>query len=166
VKPEGCTKIRVQVQASGGGGRNWGHASGAGGYSEKLIDVSEIDEETVTVGAAPATSGAGNSSSFGAHCSATGGLAPSTRGGYGGVGTGGDINVRGGGGDSGGNISPYTSYEGGSSYFGSGSHGYMTTNVGDASQNGAYGSGGGAAHNGYTALPNPPGGIVIVWEYA
>ena len=167
-KPSGINLVRVQLVGSGAGGRNWGPAGGAGGYSEKLIDVSSIASETVTVGAAPTGQTAGNTSSFGSHLSATGGAAPSGtgNGGLGGTGTGGDINIDGGGGWTSGNTSPYNSNSGGISYFGGGG---AATQTGPTSPvnvtNGAWGAGGGSTHNGYTAMPNPRSGIVIVWEF-
>jgi hypothetical protein len=167
-KPSGINLVRVQLVGSGAGGRNWGPAGGAGGYSEKLIDVSSIASETVTVGAVPSTGGAGNTSSFGSHLSATGGAIPSGagNGGLGGTGTGGNINIDGGGGWTSGNTSPYNSNSGGISYFGGGG---AATQTGPTSPvnvtNGAWGAGGGSTHNGYTAMPNPRSGIVIVWEF-
>lgn len=84
------------VTAGGSGGA-------AGGESRKLIDLTDIDSVTITVGAggAPVTTAstngnAGGSSSFGAYCSATG--APQSNissGQIGGIGSGGDINLRG-----------------------------------------------------------------------
>jgi hypothetical protein len=166
-KPSGIKFVRVQLVASGGGGANWGKASGAGGYSEKLIDVTSISSESVTVGAAPSSNSAGNTSSFGSHCTATGGAIGGTGlGGLGGTGSGGDINMQGGGGAWEGVYSPYPAGWGGVSYFGGGAAG-NNTGAGSPNNvtNGAYGAGGGCVHNGYSAHPNPRSGIVIVWEY-
>lgn len=88
---------------------------GGGGYSEKIILAASLGTtETVTVGAAGTgaaagynTGGTGGTSSFGAHCSATGGVGGqgslavyantqadiSSIGGFGGTGSGGDINI-------------------------------------------------------------------------
>lgn len=88
-------------------------------------------------------------------------------GGLGGIGTGGDINIQGGGADGGpANDAPYRSYMGGVSYFGGGGAG-TADNPGSPvnATNGAFGAGGGGSHNGYSAMPNPRSGIVIVWEY-
>ena len=106
-KPAGCNKAIVYVVGGGGGGgansTNHGGGGGGGG-SFKFITSGLGSTETVTVG----TGGAGNNlsggssggtSSFGAHCSATGGSggAPggNPQGGVGGSGSGGDINVDG-----------------------------------------------------------------------
>ena len=166
-KPSGIKFIRVQLVASGGGGASWGIASGAGGYSEKLIDVTSISSVTVTVGAAPSTSTAGNTTSFGTHCTATGGLrGTGGNAGLGGTGSGGNVNLQGGGGMWEGNSSPYPMGMGGVSYFGGGGAGNNTgATAPNNSTNGAYGAGGGAVHNGYAASANPRSGIVIVWEY-
>ncbi|MBJ9836155.1 hypothetical protein I5530_03585 [Citrobacter freundii] len=85
------------VTAGGSGGA-------AGGESRKLIDLTGIASVKITVGAggAPVTTAstngnAGGSSSFGTYCSATG--APKSNissGQVGGIGSGGDINLRGG----------------------------------------------------------------------
>ena len=88
-KPSGINRIKVTVVGGGGGGGNNSSNSssgdiasggGAGGAAIKIIDASSISTETVTIGAGGggATSGgaqgsAGGTSSFGSHCSATGG---------------------------------------------------------------------------------------------
>ena len=113
-KPAEIKKIKVTVVGGGGGGggrgtSGTGGSGQAGGTSIKLIDVSAISSVSVTVGSGGAASAAsdsdgtaGNTSSFGTHCSATGGGAgrkssdsrsiPNSPG----VGSGGDINVTGG----------------------------------------------------------------------
>ena len=165
-KPAGVKSVRVQLVGSGAGGRNSNIEGGAGGYSEKFIDVTAITSETVTVGPAPGSSTAGNTSSFGTHCSATGGQNPSgSGGGIGGTGSGGDINIMGGGGRNA-YSSTSGSNKGASSYFGGGNAGPGTgpgspINV----ANGAYGGGGGNTANGYSGTPSPKSGIVIVYEY-
>jgi hypothetical protein len=101
---------RVMVQVVGGGGNGGigiadgvggshyaGHGGGGGGYSMKLILSSSLNAtETVTVGGATGTS------SFGSHCSATGGSSGSNgtagvldNGGAGGSGIGGNLNLTG-----------------------------------------------------------------------
>tara|TARA_B110000014_G_scaffold46617_1_gene30870 strand:+ start:2898 stop:3935 length:1038 start_codon:yes stop_codon:yes gene_type:complete len=170
-KPAGISSVRVQLVGSGCGGMYWNMAGGAGGYSEKFIDVSSIASETVTVGAGAASLAAGNTSSFGSHCSgAGGGLPPGspgsrTLGGLGGTATGGDINIQGAGGA--GMNTGTTSADGAPSYFGGGPAA-VTTNPASPNNvtNGAYGSSGGTTSNGYSAMPASPSGIVIVWEYA
>ena len=106
--------ILVHVWGSGGGGCARYHYSpttskgaGGGGLAVKLIDVSALGStETVTCGLGSNVSTArGGSSSFGSHCSATGGnggaYSTANEGssadyGVGGMGVGGDINKRGG----------------------------------------------------------------------
>lgn len=117
-----ASRVKVRVQAGGGGGggagasgattTSCGSGGGGGGYAEKWIDISALAaSETVTVGLGGAggvdtggTGGNGGTSSFGAHCSAGGGnggegsSAGSNQShfnsGAGGVGVGGDLNVR------------------------------------------------------------------------
>jgi len=117
----GVRLIKVYVIGGGGGGGGSNGASnygaggsggGGGGTAIKLIDVAVIDSVAVTVGAGGAGgSGTGDgdtggTSSFGSHCSATGGEGgvkgnPSTTHGVftygtaGGIGSGGTINMEG-----------------------------------------------------------------------
>lgn len=124
-KPDGVRAAMVELV--GGGGGSGGAAAtaagqqacsaggGGGGYSRKLIQASALGAtETVTIGAggAAGASGAnagtaGGTTSFGAHCSATGGGFSSgaaavtadrlqDTGGGGGVGSSGDMNLVGG----------------------------------------------------------------------
>ena len=115
-KPTGVKRIRVYCTGGGAGGMsgpsndNPGSGGGAGGTSIKMIDVSSISSVSITVGAGGAgnngTGGnrfstGGGTTSFGSHCSATGGQGGRTGddsgyGGAGGIGTGGDLNLRGG----------------------------------------------------------------------
>jgi hypothetical protein len=114
VVPAGVTKVKVTVVGGGGGSGGVsgdGISSGGGGGGAAIEIVSGLTPGgtvAVTVGAGgtagsgAANGGTGGTSSFGAFCSATGG-AGGFRGGQptdyavGGVGTGGDINVNGGG---------------------------------------------------------------------
>lgn len=101
----GRRRARVTVIGAGAGGGACtvpsarGAGGGAGGVAKKLIDLAGISTVVVTVGAGTTTDG--EASSFGAYCSATGGLAGQTytgdnaAGGGGGYGAGGDINTRG-----------------------------------------------------------------------
>lgn len=120
--PAGVTACKVTVVGGGGGGRGrvantyfGGHGGGAGGVAIKWITgLTPGNTETVTIGAGgaggPAAS-AGNGSdggttSFGSHCSATGGSGATGSNNMGytpsGNGSGGDINIQGGkGGNSG-----------------------------------------------------------------
>jgi len=116
-KPSGIKIIRVTVIGGGGGGgctqsvyNYGGNGGGGGGFSQKTIDVTSISSETVTIGSGGAgrsgnqTGGSGGTTSFGSHCSASGGSggagtingssqhAATTAG----VGSNGNINLRGG----------------------------------------------------------------------
>jgi hypothetical protein len=165
-KPEGISTIRVQLIGGGASGSTAGRAGGAGGYAEKIIDVTSIASVSVTVGnRVTGHNSTGIATSFGSHCSATGGLMTNphtgnTSGATGGVGTGGDINIQGGGGSS--NHSNGGS-AGAAGYFGGGSFGQATSNLGDHPA--AYGSGGSGCNNGYGSGSGARG-VVIVWEYA
>ncbi len=109
-KPSGVKYIKVQVVGGGGGASGHGESGGAGGYSEKIINVQSISSVSVTVaGEVNGTyyrGGAsnGNGSSFGSYLSASGGYGANRNnqhsGGLGGVGSGGDMNIYGGGGNS------------------------------------------------------------------
>lgn len=130
--PAGVTAVDVEAIGAGGGsaatgtgvgGSLVGNAAGGGGgggYSRKKVTgLTPGSTVPVTVGTGGATTSnpsgvgaTGGTSSFGAHCSATGGVgAPggnltSAPGGAGGVGSGGDINIPG---SSGGFSGPNTS---------------------------------------------------------
>ena len=163
-KPADIKLIRVQLVGSGASGNSQGQGAGAGGYSEKVIDVTSISSETVTVGATVAGNTAGQTTSFGSHCSAAGGeLGSTSGGGYGGEATGGDINITGGGGSY--SSVTNTSGMGGASYFGSGQPGRSTTMDSSENDRMAFGSGGLGVNNGYTQEGTGVGGIVIVYEY-
>lgn len=110
-KNDNASYLFVAVMAGGGSGAaatsgNFAGAGGGGGASLKFIDNSTVGAtETVTVGQGgggkvPANNGvAGGTSSFGVHCSATGGGAGQIGGtgvnGSGGSGSGGDVNISG-----------------------------------------------------------------------
>jgi hypothetical protein len=86
-KPTGCRFIKVMVIGGGaaGGGAvgaasqaSMGLGGGSGGYSIKWLNATSLTSETVTIGAggtavSGAAGNAGGTTSFGAHCSATGG---------------------------------------------------------------------------------------------
>lgn len=107
-KPSFVRFIKVQVQGGGGGGSGHGESGGAGGYAEQIIDVSGISSVSMTIsGDSGGTyySGAGargGTTSFGPYCSASGGYGANQNaqhcGGLSGNGSGGDINLFGGGG--------------------------------------------------------------------
>lgn len=193
-KPEGVKTIKVYVTGGGGSGgtnnlaNSQSSGGGAGGTSIKIIDVTNVSEVSLTVGAG----GAGNSSyeeidgnnggtsSFGSYCSATGGYGgfrtspfiASARGGAGGKGIGGDLNLTGGPGQSGSYSVTNTVSAGGSggnSFWGGG--GAYTSYAGYPT-NGVQGGGGAGSfyygtHPNDEHIPNSSGGdgIIIIEEY-
>ena len=189
-KPVGINSVRVFVVGGGGSGGTGsgsgagGGGGGGGGCAVKLIDVSAISSETVTIGtggasqATGSTDGnAGNTSSFGAHCSATGGGGGKWRGnadngasGAGGVGASGDINLTGG--EDAMSQTAYSNTGSGGApgaraagpYGGTGGRGsdYNTTNAGS----GEYGGGGGGGPGGAQASGAGGDGIIVIEEYA
>jgi len=167
-KPSGIKSVHVKLVGGGASNCNGGEGPGAGGYSERFIDVTNISSVTVTVAGAPAANTVGQTTSFGTHCSATGGAKASTagNGGIGGIGTGGHFNLRGGAGECDYTGTSNNSSQGASSYFGGGMGGTRTganTTVRDAG--GAYGAAGGACANGYSAMTLIHGGCCLVYEY-
>ena len=106
--------ILVHVWGAGGGGADStpGKGGGGGGLAVKLIDVSALGAtETITVGSSALENLQAGTSSFGSHCSASGGnggtcetsnggsnggVDDAANHGVGGIGTGGDVNRRGG----------------------------------------------------------------------
>lgn len=184
-KPTGVTRIRVKMVGGGGAGgfqnSSQGGASGGGGggYCERIIDVSLISTTTVVVGSgAPSinstgTGGTGSTTSFGSYCSATGGTggmsgsSNSIYGGNGGIGSNGDINIRGGGGQAGISASGGQTAiggGGGSSMLGGGGAGVAEygSYTATANDGGVYGGGGSGGVNAVSGAGAQ--GIVIV-EY-
>jgi len=162
-KPSGINTIFVIVTGGGGSGGSQGTGGGAGGTAMKLIDATSITTESVTVsGVADGGGGTsdgvdGGSSSFGSHCSATGGVgglngttieSPA----LGGIGSGGDFNLRGGYGHL------VRGGGGGSSFWGGPESQTTVTTAGNWGGGGRGGPGGVAAYSG-------SGGIVVVYEY-
>ncbi len=194
-KPTDCKKVKVTVVGGGGGGgaargnpgtgRSTG--GGGGGTSIKFIDVTSISSETVTIGAGgsggatTAQNGStGGTSSFGSHCSATGGVGgkgadktiADANSVFGGEGSGGDINIKG--------TPPKATYTsnggtivgiGGDSIFGGGAtpriYSVPTTSIQvDTSGATLGGGGGGTAQDDGNNGGRPGGdGIIIVEEY-
>ncbi len=153
-KPAGCTLIKVQVVGAGGGASGHGECGGAGGYAEKWIS-NPPDTVTVTIGTRgdgvsySAAGGDAGTTSFGAYVSATGGRGAnrnhSHAGGFGGHGSGGDINLYGGGG--GGHDS--RGGKGGMSFFGGSKFpGWHNNSYGHTNENhySAPGAGGSSMH--------------------
>ena len=209
-KPSGVKKVKVIVTGGGGGcsavGGNRlddiGAGGAAGGTAIKIIDVTSISSVTVTVGMGGTATpynynenvqttfngNEGQPSSFGSHCSATGGsggrsyytnnavvcghAVP-------GVGSGGDINIRGGYGDL-----PTLNMSapqglpgglGGVSFWGGPGRGAMDDNFTGGSHDisggastgssaGAYGSGGSAGSRDFTGGAGTHG-VVVVENY-
>jgi len=164
----------IEVQAGGGGAQNAsnstsaGRGGGGGAYSKKTINILNLGStENVMVGLGGRTNdgnaingNAGSLSSFGSHCSATGGLGSLTR--IGGTATGGDLNISGC--DGGFSVSTTTSGKGGDSVLGFGGVGIESAGVGNAGK--LYGAGGGGALGSSGQLGGSgANGIVIVTEY-
>ena len=102
-RPAGVRFIRIKCQGGGGGASGHGESGAAGGYSERVLDVTGIASVSVTIGGGGGGnyySGVGNdggTSSFGPYCSAGGGHGANRqnqhRGGVSGAGSGGDLNI-------------------------------------------------------------------------
>jgi len=155
-KPATVQRIKVTV-VGGGGGKLSGpipagnFASGGGGGSAiKWIPAPSIPGPVSVTRGAGASGSNGGTSSFGAFCSATGGIRGTTVGGAGGGGSGGDLNISGGPGAPGPTGAP-----GGPSILGAGS---------TVSQNGGL-HGGGAGPGPAPAALAGGNGVVIVEEF-
>ncbi len=185
-KPFGCSAVDVEVKGGGGGGGGVSNASATktggggaeGGLALETIPTASLGAtETVTVGAggtagstAGGNGGTGGTSSFGAHCSATGGAGGpgrtngnTTPGALGGVGSGGDSNRRGAASTPGGGSSAFIGGGGGGQ--GGGDAQALISAAGIAGVNG--GGGSGAIDNGTTGRAGGAGGdgYVMVREY-
>jgi len=127
-KPSGVKTIMVTVTGAGGGGSGHCESGGAGGTSQRQIDVTNVSSVSVTIGNPgggtnySGCGGSGNTSSFGSYCSGSGGLGANCSqqhaGGYGGNGSGGTLNIYGGGGNGHGSYYSYGNHTAGVSYFG------------------------------------------------
>ena len=176
-RPAGLQRVRVYVTGGGGGGAlentNTASGGGAGGTAIELIEVASLGAtETVTVGASGADrsgsygpGSSGGTSSFGSHCSATGGGGgTSSYTGQGGIGSNGDFNIRGGAGHY--SWGSARSGNGGNSFWAGGGQGAGPNQGGS---NGTFGSGGGGStgSGGGAALISGAGGagIVVVEQY-
>jgi hypothetical protein len=160
--------VIVEVQGGGGnGGPGTTIASsggGGGGYSRKTILSSILSaSETVTVGGATGTS------SFGSHCSATGGSSGNFGSvpGNGGLGSNGDLNIKGDGGYCASQTNPVAGGNGGSSMLGAGADTQLLANT-LGKNGGNYGGGGGGTYRSTSGTTNGGAGapgVVIVWEF-
>ena len=174
-KPSGINRIIVRVVGGGGGGSGHSESGGAGGYSEEVIDVRGISSVSVTVGNG-STSGTyysgngrgGQTSSFGNYLSASGGLGANQSfqhcGGLGGLGSGGNLNIYGGGGIG------HMNYmgHGGGSFFGCGTmsaHGNYAQGTRSNQLRGARGAGGTSGYQRSYQGANGMAGAVIVMEF-
>jgi hypothetical protein len=78
-RPSGVRFIRVKLVAGGGGGGGHGESGGAGGYSERVLDVTSISSVAITIGGGgggtyyAGAGGDGSATSFGPYLSAGGG---------------------------------------------------------------------------------------------
>jgi hypothetical protein len=154
--PSTTTQIKVTVVGGGGGGASnpgGGNGGGGGGAAIYVGPVSASTPYAVTVGTGGAGgSGAGNTSSFGALASATGGSFA----GAGGAGSAGTLQIGGGGGASGfGSGGPAAGGPGGPSYLGGGGA------FGGAGKN----YGGGGAGSPFPGTGGSGAGGVVVVEY-
>ena len=190
-KPWDVLRVKVRVQGAGGGGGNAtasdpgsasGGGGGGGGFSEKIIVADVVGPtETMTVGAGGGVASTGGTTSFGSHCSATGGGGGTSTnetqgsGGAGGAGSGGDINFEGGDGDNGmggsGSNYPAAGGYGGNSHLGGGGKAGKIPSTSLASSAGSAGNiyggggGGGAANDGTGNGAAGANGIGIVEEF-
>ena len=102
-RPSGVRYVRIKVQAAGGGGSGHGESGAAGGYSERVLDVSGISSVSVYVGGGGGgtyyanAGGNGDYASFGPYASAQGGHGANRQnqhsGGVSGGASGGDLNI-------------------------------------------------------------------------
>jgi hypothetical protein len=173
-RPAGVRYIRIKLQGSGGGASGHGESGGAGGYSERILDVTGISSVGVTVdggGSGTYYANAGGNaggSSFGPYLSCSAGHGANRQnqhsGGVSGNGSGGDLNIHtGGGGSHHDNFGPGgTGYFGGAAPSGHPQGGNFSHNhQGHASP----GTGGcGAHYHGHRGSDGRPG-LCVVEEY-
>lgn len=171
-RPSGCTKIRVICVGGGGGASGHCEGGGSGGYSERWIENPPASV-TVTVGGGGSGGGYfsnrpdGGTSSFGSYLSASGGYGANRNwrhsGGHGGIGHGGDINLRGGGG---GGHENEAGSKSGQSYWGGGGpathHNYHSNN---SENHCSPGSGGMGTWTSHGRGRNGKAGMVVVWNF-
>jgi hypothetical protein len=175
-RPAGVARILVRLTGGGGGGSGHGEGGGAGGYAEKVIDVTSISSVGITIGGGGGGSyyanaaGAGGATSFGAYLSATGGNGANSShqhcGGLPGLGSGGDINIYGGGGSG---HEYYSGSQSGGTFFG-GAAATGHPNGGSFAVNHQYrcapGAGGSPGYmQSYQGCQGKEG-IIVIWEFA
>jgi hypothetical protein len=174
-RPSGVRFIRVKVQGSGGGASGHGESGGAGGYAERIIDVTGTASVSVTIdggGGGTWYSGAGGNAggtSFGGFCSASAGHGANRQnqhsGGVSGNGSGGNLNIHQGSGFSHHARSAQSCAD---SYFGGGapsSHPQGGNFAHNHQSHTSPGTGGAGAHfHGHRGSDGRPG-IVVVTNY-
>jgi hypothetical protein len=175
--PSGVKKLFVQLVGGGGNGGGSsagsgfaGSGGGSGGYSQEYIDVSGTSSIVYYVGAATEETRFGPSSAV--YLRATGGTTAandSPQGGAPGVGSGGDLNLNGNGGEAGGLVNGVGA-SGPGSYFGGGASSIPKSGSScQNGQNGSHGAGGGGSSNDDSGTSCPSGGaggtglIIISW---
>jgi hypothetical protein len=172
--PANVRYIRIQCVGGGGGGSGHGESGGAGGYSERILNVTGISSVSVSIGGdvgGSFYSGAGsngNGVSFGPYCSANPGYGANQNnqhsGGVSGTGSGGDVNMYG----SGGGSHHHSFGPGGRTYFGGSvagghpqggnfSHNHQSHSVPGSGGRGAY------FHGHYGS--NGKSGMIIITHY-
>ena len=175
-KPSGVSTIMVTCTGAGGGGSGYCESGGAGGTSQRQVDVTNVSSVSVTIGNPgggtnySGCGGGGNSSSFGSYCSAGGGTGANCRqsraGGVGGNGSGGTLNIYGGGGNGHGSHYCYGNHSAGVSYWGGGqAAGHNQDNYSHQHQShAAWGSGGNGAQFGNRGARGREG-VVVIHEF-
>ncbi len=175
-KPSGVGTIMITVTGAGGGGSGHCESAGAGGTAQRQLGVTNISSVSVTVGnpgggtGYSGCGGSGNTSSFGSYCSASGGYGANCRqqhaGGIGGNGSGGALNIYGGGGNGHGSHYSYGNHSAGQSYWGgSQPSSHQQNNYAHRHQSHcAWGAGGnGAKHSNRGARGRE--GLVVIHEF-
>ena len=175
-KPAGITKVLVKVVGGGGAGSGVGENGGAGGYSERLIDVTSVTSVNITVGLGSTSTtyyssaaGGGSASSFGNYVTCTGGNGGNQShqhcGGLPGNGSGGDFNMYGGGGSG---HMYWSGPPGGGSYWGgAGATGHPQGGdyANAHSSHAPPGAGGPAGYHTSRLGANGKDGMVVVYEF-
>ena len=173
-KSAGVRFVRVKVQGAGGGGGGHGESGAAGGYAERVMDVTGISSVSVYVGGGGGgtyynnAGGNGDYASFGPYVSAGGGHGACRQnnhsGGVSASGSGGDLNIyQGGGGAHHHSFGPGgTSHFGGPAPSGHPQGGHFAHNHQGHAAPGTGGTGG--YFHGHRGSDGRPG-IVVIEEY-
>jgi len=173
-RPSGVRYIRVKLLAGGGGASGHGESGGAGGYSERVMDVTGISSVSVSIGGGGGGTyyanrgGNGGGSSFGPYMSCQGGHGANRQnqhsGGVSGNAGGGNLNIhQGGGGDHHHSFGPgATTYFGGAAPSGHPQGGHFAHNHQGHSSPGTGGTGG--YFHGHRGSDGRPG-ICVIEEY-